>query len=88
MSKPRVLFVSRTRYRLPLNPSLARKWDALGGELELCVLATSAGGRAAPVPLCSSAPRAGEICSERGLLAAPALSGSRVCCAVSTLTRS
>ena len=26
---PRVLFVGRTRYRLPLPPGLARKWDAL-----------------------------------------------------------
>ena len=29
--KPRVLFVGRTRYRLPLDASLARKWDALVG---------------------------------------------------------
>jgi glycosyltransferase involved in cell wall biosynthesis len=42
MSKPRVLFVSRTRYRLPLEPQLARKWDALGDELDLRVLATGA----------------------------------------------
>ncbi len=42
-SKPRVLFVSRTRYRLPLGASLAQKWDALAAELELRVLATSAG---------------------------------------------
>ena len=27
--KPRVLFVGRTRYRLPLEGGLARKWDAL-----------------------------------------------------------
>jgi glycosyltransferase involved in cell wall biosynthesis len=39
--KPRVLFVGRTRYRLPLSPSLARKWEALGGELELRVLASA-----------------------------------------------
>jgi glycosyltransferase involved in cell wall biosynthesis len=53
MDRPRVLFVSRTRYRLPLNASLARKWDALARELELCVLATSAGGmrRAGPFVL-------------------------------------
>jgi glycosyltransferase involved in cell wall biosynthesis len=38
--KPRVLFVSRTRYRLPLDPQIARKWDALGEELDLRVLAT------------------------------------------------
>jgi glycosyltransferase involved in cell wall biosynthesis len=36
---PRVLFVSRTRYRLPLEPSVARKWDALAAEMELRVLA-------------------------------------------------
>ena len=43
-SKPRVLFVSRTRYRLPLGVSLAQKWDALAEELELRVLATAADG--------------------------------------------
>lgn len=42
--KPRVLFVSRTRYRLPLDPQTARKWDALADELELRVLATGATG--------------------------------------------
>jgi glycosyltransferase involved in cell wall biosynthesis len=36
--KPRVLFVSR-RVRLPLSPSLQRKWDAVGRELEFRVLA-------------------------------------------------
>ena len=41
--RPRVLFVSRTRYRLPLDPQLARKWDALEAELDLRVLATGAG---------------------------------------------
>ena len=46
--KPRVLFVGRTRYRLPLAPglapSLARKFDALGGELDLRVLASALPG--------------------------------------------
>jgi len=42
--KPRVLFVSRTRYRLPLDPPVARKWDALEAELDLRVLATGDGG--------------------------------------------
>ncbi len=37
--KQRVLFVSRNRYRLPLSPSLRKKWDALGAVLELRVLA-------------------------------------------------
>lgn len=44
--KPRVLFVSRTRYRLPLDPQVARKWDALAEELDLRVLATGDGGDA------------------------------------------
>jgi len=42
MSRPRVLFVSRTRYRLPLDEPLARKWDALARELDLRVLASAA----------------------------------------------
>jgi glycosyltransferase involved in cell wall biosynthesis len=36
--KPRVVFVSR-RLQLPLAPSLARKWDAVGRELDFRVLA-------------------------------------------------
>lgn len=40
MSSPRALFVGRTRYRLPLSESLARKWDALSERLELRVLAS------------------------------------------------
>lgn len=39
--RTRVLFVSRTRYRLPLNESLAQKWSALEQLLELRVLACS-----------------------------------------------
>jgi glycosyltransferase involved in cell wall biosynthesis len=42
--KARVLFVSRTRYRLPLDPGVAHKWDALAAEMEVRVLA---GGDAA-----------------------------------------
>jgi glycosyltransferase involved in cell wall biosynthesis len=41
--RPRVLFVSRTRYRLPLEPQVARKWDALAAELDVRVLATGDG---------------------------------------------
>jgi len=41
--KPRALFVGRTRYRLPLNESLARKWDALSERLDLRVLAAGTG---------------------------------------------
>jgi glycosyltransferase involved in cell wall biosynthesis len=39
-----VLFVGRTRYRLPLSPSLAQKFDALAGELDLRVLGSAAPG--------------------------------------------
>jgi glycosyltransferase involved in cell wall biosynthesis len=42
--KPRVLLVGRTRYRLPLNESLRRKFDALAAEVEPRVLASSADG--------------------------------------------
>jgi glycosyltransferase involved in cell wall biosynthesis len=38
--KPRVLFVGRTRYRLPLADWLERKWTAIGHELEYRVLAS------------------------------------------------
>jgi glycosyltransferase involved in cell wall biosynthesis len=41
--KPRVLFVSR-RVELPLAPSLERKWDAIGSELDYRVLAGGSGG--------------------------------------------
>jgi glycosyltransferase involved in cell wall biosynthesis len=44
MSKPRVLFVGRTRYRLPLSPGLARKFDALGEELDVQVLGSAPAG--------------------------------------------
>jgi glycosyltransferase involved in cell wall biosynthesis len=40
--RPHVLFVGRTRYRLPLDPALARKWDALAEEMDLQVLARAA----------------------------------------------
>lgn len=43
--RPRVLFVGRTRYHLPLNETLRRKWDALGTELDFRVLATAANGQ-------------------------------------------
>jgi glycosyltransferase involved in cell wall biosynthesis len=46
VSKPRVLLVARTRYELPLSPSLERKFAALRERLELRVLATAADGRA------------------------------------------
>ena len=39
-----MLFVGRTRYRLPLSPSLAQKFEALGGELDVRVLASALPG--------------------------------------------
>jgi 2-deoxystreptamine N-acetyl-D-glucosaminyltransferase/2-deoxystreptamine glucosyltransferase len=44
MKRPRVLFVGRTRYRLPLSPSLTQKFDALSAELELRVLGSAVAG--------------------------------------------
>src|SRR3954466_16309244 len=41
-SRPRVLLVGRTRYQLPLNPSLRPKFDALQRALDLRVLASAA----------------------------------------------
>jgi glycosyltransferase involved in cell wall biosynthesis len=43
MGKPRVLFVGRTRYRLPLSPSVAPKFEALAREVDLHVLGSDAG---------------------------------------------
>jgi glycosyltransferase involved in cell wall biosynthesis len=43
MSRPKVLFVGRTRYRLPLPESLARKWDALSEVMDVRVLASGTG---------------------------------------------
>jgi glycosyltransferase involved in cell wall biosynthesis len=45
--RPRVLFVGRTRHRLPLDPAIAPKWEALGRELDVRVLGTAADGSAA-----------------------------------------
>jgi glycosyltransferase involved in cell wall biosynthesis len=39
----KLLMVGRTRYALPLSPSLARKFDALSAELDVRVLASAAG---------------------------------------------
>jgi glycosyltransferase involved in cell wall biosynthesis len=46
MSRSRLLLVSRTRYELPLSPSLERKFAALRERFDLRVLATAADGRA------------------------------------------
>jgi len=40
----KLLMAGRTRYTLPLSPSLARKFDALSEELDVRVLGTAAGG--------------------------------------------
>lgn len=42
--KPRVLFLGRSRYRLPLSPTLAQKFEALRQELDVRVLASSSDG--------------------------------------------
>lgn len=43
--KRKLLMVGRTRYALPLSPSLAQKFDALEAELEVRVLGSAGGGR-------------------------------------------
>jgi glycosyltransferase involved in cell wall biosynthesis len=45
--KKRLLMVGRSRYALPLSPSLAQKFDVLSAELDVRVLASSGGGRGA-----------------------------------------
>jgi glycosyltransferase involved in cell wall biosynthesis len=42
--RKKLLMVGRSRYSLPLSPSLAQKFDALSGELDVRVLASSSGG--------------------------------------------
>jgi glycosyltransferase involved in cell wall biosynthesis len=49
--------VARTRYRLPLSPSLARKFDALERRFDLRVLGSAADGSAAEHPTFRLAPR-------------------------------
>src|SRR5581483_3095013 len=44
--RPPLLLVARTRYELPLSPSLERKFTALRERFDVRVLATSASGRA------------------------------------------
>ena len=45
--KKRLLMVGRSRYALPLSPSLEQKFAALSAELDVRVLASSGGGSAA-----------------------------------------
>ena len=40
---PRVLFVGRTRYRLPLEGGLAQKWDALAERMQVRAIAAGTG---------------------------------------------
>jgi glycosyltransferase involved in cell wall biosynthesis len=42
--RKKLLLVGRSRYTLPLSPSLAEKFDALGAELDVRVLAADGGG--------------------------------------------
>ena len=42
VGKPRVLFVSRERHRLPLQGAQKRKWDAVGEVVDYRVLAAAA----------------------------------------------
>lgn len=44
MRRPLVLFLSRTRYRLPLAPGVAQKFDAIAPSLDVHVLAAAAPG--------------------------------------------
>ncbi|HUG63819.1 MAG TPA: glycosyltransferase family 4 protein, partial [Gaiellaceae bacterium] len=43
--RKKLLMVGRSRYSLPLSPSLEEKFGALGAELDVRVLASSGGGR-------------------------------------------
>lgn len=43
-TRPLVLFLSRTRYRLPPAPGIARKFDVLASELDVHVLGSAAPG--------------------------------------------
>jgi glycosyltransferase involved in cell wall biosynthesis len=57
--KPKVLFVGRSRYRLPLPAWLAKKWDAVEEQLDYRILGAAAAGS--------------PLHSERFRLSAPAL---------------
>ena len=58
MSKPRVLFVSRERFCLPLEGAQKRKWDAVASVVDHRVLAAAPEGgptRDERSPVCVSA---------------------------------
>ena len=59
--KPRLLLVSRTRYAIPLSPSLARKFEALGERFTVRVLATAADGTALDDGVFHLLPRASRL---------------------------
>jgi glycosyltransferase involved in cell wall biosynthesis len=42
--RPRLLFVGRARYELPLSPTMRLKWDAVAAELDYRVVASSPDG--------------------------------------------
>jgi glycosyltransferase involved in cell wall biosynthesis len=56
VTKPRVLIVGRTRYRLPLAPSVRAKFDALKRELDVHVLASASPGSSASDPMFTLVP--------------------------------
>jgi glycosyltransferase involved in cell wall biosynthesis len=56
--KPRVLFVSRERFRLPLEGAQQRKWDAIGAVLDHRVVAAALPGSGAGDERFSLAPEA------------------------------
>ena len=56
--KPRVLFVSRERFRLPLDGTQRRKWDAVGELLDYRVLAAAQPGSATRTERMNLAPPA------------------------------
>ena len=56
MTKPRVLFVSRERFRLPLDDTQRRKWDAVGELLDYRILAAAQPGSPTQAERMSLAP--------------------------------
>ena len=48
MSRPRVLFVGRGRFRFPLGRTLERRFEALSNELDWCQLGTALDGKPSP----------------------------------------
>ncbi len=61
MTKPRVLFVSRERFRLPLDGTQRRKWDAVGELLDYRILAAAQSGSPTEAERMSLAPPAAAL---------------------------